>query len=99
MLERHQAFRTTENCSIMVRLISHGGPTDLALILILLPLRQNQEERLFDLDGATALWTIEFGGLKLIKIGLLWCGRLGPGEQQIVWASLHGQNLWTSSIE
>ena len=94
-----QAFRTPEDYSKTIHLISHCSSTELAPILILLPLRQDQEYRLFDLDGSTALGTIEFGGLKLIKIRLPWCGRLGPGGQEIEWASLHGQNLWTSSIE
>ena len=94
-----QPSRIPENCSIMIHFISHCGPTELAPVLILLPLRQNQEQRLFDLDGPTALGTIEFGGLKLIKIRLPRCGCLGPDGQEIEWASFHGQNLWTSSIE
>jgi len=94
-----QAFPTPVDSSKAIHLISHCGPTELAPILILLPLRQNQEQRLFDLDGPPALGTIEFGGLKLIKIRLPFCGPMGLGGQEIVWASLHGQNLWTSSIE
>jgi hypothetical protein len=94
-----QTFRTPEDYSKAIHLVSHCGPTEFAPVLILLPVRQNQEQRLFDLDGPTALGTIEFGGLKPIKIRLPRCGRLGPGGQEIVWASLHGQNLWTSSIE
>jgi hypothetical protein len=94
-----QPFRTPEDYSKTIHFISHCGPTELTPVLILLPLRQNHEQRLFDLDGSTALGTIEFGGLKLIKIRLPRCGRLGPGGQEIEWASLHGQNLWTSSIE
>ena len=83
----------------MIHFISHSGPAVLAPVLKLLPLRQNQKQRLLDLDGPTALGTIEFGGLKLVKIRLRWCGHLGSSGQEIEWASLHGQNLWTSSIE
>jgi hypothetical protein len=83
----------------MIHFISHRSPTELTPVFILLPLRQNQEQRLFDPDGATALGTIEFCGLKLVKIRLPRCRRPGPGGQEIEWASLHGQNLWTSSIE
>jgi hypothetical protein len=67
----------------MIHFISHCGPAELAPVFILIPLGQNQEQRLSDLDGPTALGTIEFGGLKLIKIRLLWSGRLGPDRQEI----------------
>jgi hypothetical protein len=83
----------------MIHFISYRGPTESAPVFKLLPLRQNQEQRLFDLDGPTALGAIELNGFKLVKIGLPRCGRLGPRGKEIEWASLHGQNLWTSSIE
>jgi hypothetical protein len=67
----------------MIHFISHCSPTELASVLILIPLGQNQEQRLSDLNGPTALGTIEFGGLKLIKIRLPWSGRLGPGKREI----------------
>ena len=74
--------------------VAHLGAAELTAVFIPIAIRQDQQQKFANRDGATALGAVKFRGLKVLK-SLLWlrpslllCGT------KLEWFSLHAYTPW-----